>query len=157
MIYFFAFLDRLIGVLMGLTFITVIAWGQALMALGSLTWDLHGPRNPFKFSPGPLVPAWAVDVQFSVPVTGACWSWPGEWYFFTLTLSLWSCSSVTDLHLTLVILTRADLHIEFWAWPLTGLATMSLSHDLGSQMALAVLPWPAQRCLQAKFRDHFYN
>lgn len=56
MIYFFAFLDRLIGVLMGLTFIPVRTWGQDLMALGSLTWDLHGPRNTFKLSPGPLVP-----------------------------------------------------------------------------------------------------
>lgn len=155
MIYFFAFLDRLIGALMGLTFITVRTWGQDLVPLGSLTWDLHGSRNTFKLSPGPLVPAWAVDVLLSV--TGACCSWPGEWYLFTLTLSLWFCSSVTALHLTLVILSRADLHIEFWAWPLTGLTTMSLSDDMGSQMALPVLPWPAQSCLQAKFQDHFYN
>lgn len=128
------------------------------MALGSLSWDLHGPRNPFKLSLGPPVPAWAVGVLFSVPVTGACFSWPGEWFFFfTLTLSLWSCSSITGLHLTLIILTAAELDIEFWAWPLPGLIAMSLSHDLGSQVASAVLPWPAQRCLQAKFQDHFCN
>lgn len=76
---------------------------------------------------------------------------------FTLTLSLWSCSWVTDLPLTLVILPRAKLHIEFWAWPRAGPITMSLSHDLGSQMALPVLPWPAQRCLQAKLQDRSYN
>lgn len=77
--------------------------------------------------------------------------------FLTLTLSLWSCSSVTDLPLTVVILTGAKLHIEFWACPGAGPVTRSLSHDLGSQVALPVLPWPAQSCLQAKFQDHSYN
>lgn len=95
------------------------------MALGSLSWDLHGPRNPFKLSLGPPVPAWAVGVLFSVPVTGACFSWPGEWFFF----SPWPCH-YGPVHQSLACT---------WPW----LSSLQLSWILnsGPDLCLASLPW----------------
>lgn len=152
MIYFFSFLDRLMGVLMGLTFITVRIWGQCLMALGSLTGISLGP--------GTHLTSVLVLCRFAIFCTCHCCllllTWEVIFFFFpdlvTLVLFINHCPA-------------PDLGYPHWGqaahW-IQGLTSGSPRYHepfswSGLSWALAVLPSLAQRCLQAQFQDHFYK